>query len=198
MNCFEGRMAQKDAKIKFLERELEEREREITAMKDRDSAGYEEGGGDRVSSLEAKVRELEATVKALTAEILDQKTVVEKLSRTAEARTPPTVRASHPPQAPPQAPRPQEPAEKKAPPPPSNRAAPSPRTSWAEDTEENMDLIMQNDGTLQKEKREKSDYIVASSGYGSATRKPAQPSGEILVADSAQKPRKKGADNNKG
>ncbi|MGC9435073.1 MAG: DUF7518 family protein [Methanomicrobiales archaeon] len=187
-------MAQKDAKIKFLERELEEREREITAMKDRDAAGHEEGGGDRVSSLEAKVRELEATVKALTAEILDQKTVVDKLSRTAEARTPPPVRASHPTQAP----RPQEPVEKKVPPPPSNRAAPSPRTAWAEDTEEDMDLIMQNDGTLQKERREKSDYIVASSGYGSTTRKQARRSGEILVADSARKQRGKGADNTEG
>jgi len=187
-------MAQKDAKIKFLERELEEREREITAMKDRDAAGQGEGGGDRVSSLEAKVRELEATVKALTAEILDQKAVIDTLSRTREARAPPTVRASHPTQAS----RPRETVERRSPPPPSNRAAPSPRTAWAEDSEEEMDLIMQNDGTLQKEKREKSDYIVASSGYGSTRQKSKRPSGEILVADSARRPRGKGADDTEG
>jgi len=194
MNCFEGRMAQKDAKIKFLERELEEREREITAMKDRDAAGQGGGGGDRISSLEAKVSELEATVKALTAEMLDQKAVVDTLSRATEARRPHTVRALHPTQAP----RPRETVERRAPPPPSNRAAPSPRTAWAEDTEEEMDLIMQNDGTLRKEKREKSDYIVASSGYGSTRQRSKKPSEEILVADSTRRRRGKGADDTEG
>jgi len=179
-------MAQKDAKIKFLEHELEEKEREIDALKSRRA---EEVGGrdDRLLKLEAKVSELETTVNALVKEVLDQKTLIDKISRTTEKKTAPPkqVTRSGPPAG-------AEVYERRGGSSPTDRAAP-PRQGEAAGEEEAMDLIMQNDGTLKKERRMKSDFIIASSGNVGSGRKPARPSGKILVADSSRRTRDKSA-----
>lgn len=169
-------MAQKDARIRFLERELAEREKEMETMKEYEQPPpVAEAGNERLRDLERKVRELEALVKGLTEEILDVKSVAMKLARdveerrkkpaaaaaeerkpgatlqaeprlTAESRTP---RAAEPRS-------PARPVEKRQP-------APAPVPAPAPD-DADLELIMQNDGTLKPEPRRSSEYIVASTG----------------------------------
>ena len=162
-------MAKKDARIRFLERELAEREKEMETMIETERPMESEAEDERVRDLERKVRELEALVKGLTAEVLDLKSVTMNLCRDVEERKEKpvateertagaTVRA--------------EPRIGSEP-----RARVEPRTSTrpvekrpAEPAVEEgeLDLIMQNDGTLKPEPRRSSEYIVASTKFGNA------------------------------
>jgi hypothetical protein len=174
-------MAQKDARIRFLERELAEREKEMESMKDYDQvpapaaapAETVEVDDERLRDLERKVRELEALVKGLTAEVLDVKSITMKLLRDSEdhrkkpvveeRRAAPTLQA--------------EPRAAAAPAPaPARAAQPRPYTRPAErqqpaevpaPADAKLELIMQNDGTLRPEPRRPSEYIVASTRTGS-------------------------------
>src|SRR5665647_526048 len=79
-------MAMKDAKIKYLEHELEEKERVLEQMRevDRTPTPTPIAGDARIGALERRVRELEAVVKGLTEEVLDLKALTLKLTKTAE------------------------------------------------------------------------------------------------------------------
>jgi hypothetical protein len=74
-------MAQTDAKIKYLEHELDQQEKLIQMM---ESSGASE---DRIAALEKKVREMEALVKGLTQELLDLKSIAMKMSKQTEERS---------------------------------------------------------------------------------------------------------------
>ena len=58
-------MAQKDARIRFLERELAEREKEMETMKEREEPPVSEAEGERLCDLERKVREFEEVMRGL-------------------------------------------------------------------------------------------------------------------------------------
>jgi len=167
-------MAQKDARIRFLERELAEREKEMETMKEYANPPVSEAGDERLRDLERKVRELEALVKGLTEEILDVKSVAMKLSRDAEERRKKPVAAAERKtgatlQAEPRAEaesRPVRPAEPRS----SARSAEKHPTAPAPG-DEDLELIMQTDGTLKPEVRRSSEYIVASTGSRSTPAK---------------------------
>src|SRR5512138_3218976 len=76
-------MAQSDAKIKYLEHELDQQEKLITMMETSLSAATE----DRIATLEKKIREMEALVKGLTQELLDLKSVAMKMTKQSEERS---------------------------------------------------------------------------------------------------------------
>lgn len=171
------RMAQPDAKIKYLEHELDQQEKLIQMM---ESSGASE---DRIAALEKKVREMEALVKGLTQELLDLKSIAMKMSKQTEERSRqelkrgPIVQSSQPAGAAPSAPV----AGGSTVIRPKNRAAEAP----AEPAEPAMDMIMQPDGTMKLEpRRGEKDYIVASAGYGrnkkGVSAKPKQ--GELIYA----------------
>lgn len=161
-------MAQKDARIRFLERELAEREKEMETMREREQPPVPEAGDERLRDLERKVRELEAVVKGLTEEILDVKSVAMKLSRDVDERRKAPVptgekKAEVTLQAEPRAeavPRPARAAERKTPARPVEKELPAP----VPEDDPDLELIMQNDGTLKPEPRTSSEYIVASTG----------------------------------
>ncbi|HOI13590.1 MAG TPA: hypothetical protein PLG75_07015 [Methanoculleus sp.] len=164
-------MAQKDARIRFLERELAEREKEVETMKEYVQPPASGAGDERLRDLERKVRELEALVKGLTEEVLDIKSIAMKLSRDAEERRKKPVVAAEKKaettlQAEPRAaePRPVRAAEPRSSPRPAEKQPPAPEDA-------DLELIMQNDGTLKPEQRRPSEYIVASTGTRSAPAK---------------------------
>ena len=156
-------MAQSDAKIKYLEHELDQQEKLITMMEPSLSAATE----DRIASLEKKVREMEALVKGLTQELLDLKSVAMKMTKQSEERSrqelkrgtivqsgpaPATAPAASPSAGGSTVIRPKGARQAEAP------AAPA---------EPVMDWIMQPDGTMKQEpRRGDKNYIVASAGYG--------------------------------
>ncbi|MDK2974064.1 MAG: hypothetical protein PWP08_435 [Methanofollis sp.] len=158
-------MLKKDARVKFLEHQLEEREREIVSMRDSEKT-FVTPEDERIYRMEQRMKDMEALVKGITEEMLDLKTVTMKLYRASEARAevekaekakvvvvePPAAPAPEPVQRPAQRPAPQE--QKVAPVQPP-----------VEEDETDMDLIMQSDGTLKRERREQSSYIVAPSKY---------------------------------
>ncbi|MDV2480416.1 hypothetical protein F8E02_00015 [Methanoculleus sp. Wushi-C6] len=170
-------MAQKDARIRFLERELAEREKEME-MKDYEQppavtveTATIEAGEERLRDLERKVRDLEALVKGLTEEVLDAKSVMMKLLREAEERRKKPVAEERKPapaiQAEPRTaaqPAPARAAEPRASPRPAERQQ-QPADPVPPGTK--LELIMQNDGTLRPEPRRPSEYIVASTRTGS-------------------------------
>ena len=167
-------MAQKDARIRFLERELAEREKEMETMNESVQPAVPDAGDERLRDLERKVRELEALVKGLTEEVLDLKSVTMKLSRETEERKVKPVavearRAGATLQAEPRAaagPRPVRAAE------PRESARPvEKQRARADQDDANMELIMQNDGTLKPEPRRSSEYIIASNKFGNAPAK---------------------------
>jgi hypothetical protein len=150
-------MAQPDAKIRYLEFELKEKEKLVTMMESSGSGG---AGEDRVAALEKKVRDMEALVKGLTQELLDLKSIAMKMSKQTEERSRQELKRMQPivqggtPGAEPsgstvimrKGSRPAEPAAPAAP---------------------EMDMIMQSDGTMKmEERRGDKNYIVASAGYG--------------------------------
>ena len=158
-------MAQSDAKIKYLEHELDQQEKLITMM-ETSGTGVSE---DRIASLEKKVREMEALVKGLTQELLDLKSIAMKMSKQTEERSrqqlvrgPIVQGASAPAQA---APSPSVAAPSGG----STVIRPKGRQPDvpAEPAEPAMDMIMQQDGTMKLEpRRGDKNYIVASAGYG--------------------------------
>ena len=76
-------MVQPDAKIRYLEFELEEKEKMVKMMESSGSGA----GEDRVAALEKKVNEMEALVKGLTQELLDLKSIAMKMSKQTEERS---------------------------------------------------------------------------------------------------------------
>ena len=159
-------MVRPEAKIRYLEFELEEQER-LSKMMENSGSG---AGEDRVAALEKKVNEMEALVKGLTQELLDLKSIAMKMSKQTEERSrldlkrmQPIVQGSQVPGAV-----------------AGNAPAAAPQTSGtvvirrgsreaepAAPVEPAMDMIMQPDGTMKLEpRRGDKDYIVASAGYG--------------------------------
>jgi len=172
-------MAQKDARIHFLERELAEREKEMEMMKEREQlpvAGVDE---ERLRELERKVRELDALLKGLTEEVLDVKTVAMKLAKEMDERR--ERRPMHPAAARPAQelraePRTVEPRSQ-ARPAEKRQSRPVPQEKVPD--EGDFEMIMQNDGTLKPEpKRTSSEYIVASAGTRDLPTKPAKKGGK--------------------
>ncbi len=165
-------MAMKDAKIKYLEHELEEKERVLEQLRDVDRVpGSAPVGEDaRIGVLERRVRELEAMVKGLTEEVLDLKALTIKLTKTAERNERPattrpgTGRTAEPPSSAPTVfVRPRN-AERLGPLPSSPSRPPVVADPAPAVSAEEMDLIMQPDGTIKPELRRKNEYIVASNG----------------------------------
>jgi hypothetical protein len=158
-------MAQSDAKIKYLEHELDQQEKLIKMM-ETSGTGVSE---DRIASLEKKVRDMEALVKGLTQELLDLKSIAMKMSKQTEERSrqqlvrgPIVQGAAGPAQA---APSPSVAAPSGG----STVIRPKGRQPDvpAEPAEPAMDMIMQQDGTMKLEpRRGDKNYIVASAGYG--------------------------------
>ena len=158
-------MAQSDAKIKYLEQELDEQEKLITMM---ESSGTGAATEDRLVAVEKKLRDMEALVKGLTQELLDLKSVAMKMSKQTEERSrqelkrgPAIVQTSAPQQG----------ATGSAV--PTNMSTVIMRKGArqpdvpAAPAEPAMDMIMQPDGTMKLEpRRGDTNYIVASAGYG--------------------------------
>ena len=151
-------MAQKDARIRFLERELAEREKEMETMMKTERPEVPvapEEDDERLRNLERKVRELEALVKGLMEEVLDVKSVAMELSRDVEERRrePTTVDERM--------------GGVTVPVEPQISAEPRiPAQPVVEEDDSDLELIMQNDGTLKPEPRRSSEYIVASARFG--------------------------------
>jgi hypothetical protein len=161
-------MVRPEAKIRYLEFELEEKERVIKMMENAGSGA----GEDRVAALEKKVNEMEALVKGLTQELLDLKSIAMKMSKQTEERSrqelkrmQPIVQGS------------QVPGAVSGGASSMSQAGGSTviirRGSRAAEAEPEapaepaMDMIMQPDGTMKLEpRRGDKDYIVASAGYG--------------------------------
>ncbi|MEN6516968.1 MAG: hypothetical protein ABFC38_02105 [Methanospirillum sp.] len=197
-------MAMKDAKIKYLEHELEEKERVLEQMREVDrSPGPTPIAEDaRIGALERRVRELEAVVKGLTEEVLDLKALTLKLAKTAERHEGPapvragTGRTVEPPSsAPTILVRPRN-AGKLSPLPASpSRPLAVPEPAPAIPAGE-MDLIMQPDGTIKPELRHKNEYIIASNGPQNR-RQGSRPAGDrsgrhvdaVIFADEQEPPR---------
>lgn len=156
-------MAQSDAKIKYLEHELDEQEKLITMMEISGSGGATE---DRIVALEKKVRDMEALVKGLTQELLDLKAIAMKMSKQTEERSrqelkrAPVVQGAQSPQ----------PAATGGT--TSGSTVIRPKGARQPDVpatppEPAMDMIMQQDGTMKLEpRRGDKDYIIARAGYG--------------------------------
>jgi hypothetical protein len=153
-------MAQSDAKIKYLEHELDQQEKLITMMETSLSAATE----DRIAALEKKVREMEALVKGLTQELLDLKSVAMKMTKQSEERSRQelkrgTIVAGAPAQ--------QAASSTGTPSTGSTIIRPKGVRQADAPAEPAMDMIMQQDGTMKLEaRRGDKDYIVASAGYG--------------------------------
>lgn len=150
-------MLKKDAKVKFLEHQLEEREREIVSMQGAEKTFINEGD-ERIYLLEQRVRDLEALVKGLTEELLDLKTVTMKIDHAFEARAKAAEKPRHRFMVEDVPEEKEEPAPVQA---PVVKKTPAP----VEEDEGDMDLIMQTDGTLKRERRHGSDYIIAPTRY---------------------------------
>jgi hypothetical protein len=104
---------------------------------------------DRVNELEKKIREMEALIKGLTNELLDLKSIVERMNSRMEEKRPPVVRQA------------------------GGRVSVSQKGQAGPAPEDEGELvrIMQPDGTMKEERRKDSDYIVASAKSAAALRK---------------------------
>jgi len=172
-------MALKDAKIKFLEQELEEKERAIEMMRDSENTQppvqtpVQPQDDTRVAVLEQRVRDLEAMVKGLLEEILDMKAMTQKLYKAAEGQ--PTRRTQQVQRSKEEAPstvmvHPRNAGRLSNPAPEHQEKQFLHKPSQPEPAEEParaMDLIMQPDGTLKHEVRKSREYIIAPAGYDS-------------------------------
>ena len=174
-------MAQSDAKIKYLEHELDQQEKLIQMM---ESSGASE---DRIAALEKKVRDMEALVKGLTQELLDLKSIAMKMSKQTEERSrqelkrAPIVQGAQPSSAAPTFSSTSGSTVIR----PKGRPSDVPATP----AEPAMDMIMQPDGTMKLEpRRGEKDYIVASAGYGRNKKGAARPKqGELIYAAEEEK-----------
>jgi uncharacterized coiled-coil protein SlyX len=101
---------------------------------------------DRVNELENKVREMEALIKGLTNELLDLKSIVERLNSRMEEKRPPVLTR------------------------PAGRVSPRGQPEPAPVDEGQLVRIMQPDGTMKEERRKDSDYIIASAKSAAALR----------------------------
>ena len=103
---------------------------------------------DRVNELEKKVREMEALIKGLTNELLDLKSIVERMNSRMEEKRPPVLTR------------------------PGGRVSISQRgeAGGAPADEGELARIMQPDGTMKEERRKDSDYIIASAKSAAALR----------------------------
>lgn len=166
-------MAIKDARIRSLEQELEEKERVLEQMREVErvpagAAGMEDA---RASALERRIRELEAVVKGLTEEVLDLKALTLKLAKTAERHegSSPSARsgqgraAEAAPSTPTVLVRPRNAGKLSPMPAAPPRSFPIPDSVPAASAEE-MEMIMQPDGTIKPELRRQNEYIIASNG----------------------------------
>jgi hypothetical protein len=96
-------------------------------------------GSDRVNELENKVREMEALIKGLTNELLDLKSIVERMNSRMEEKRPPVMAR------------------------PGGRVTISQRGQEGAPAEEGeLARIMQTDGTMKEERRKEAGVIVAS------------------------------------
>ena len=186
-------MSLKDAKIRYLSQELDEQERKIHMMKDDAMAPGNPGAGsteERIVFLEKKTKEIEALVKGLTEELLDLKAITMRLSRSAESRA--DIRRVQPagqPGAPAAAPSSsgstvvmQKRGRADAPATPAAQASQAP--------EEQMDLIMQTDGTMKMEKRRgDKNYIIATGNFrkGGGKGDSRKPREALIVAEDDEK-----------
>jgi hypothetical protein len=98
---------------------------------------------ERVGELEKKVREMEALIKGLTNELLDLKSIVERMNSRMEEKRPQVMTR------------------------PQGRAGVSQREPAPVDEGE-LVRIMQPDGTMKEERRKDSDYIIASARSAAA------------------------------
>jgi len=155
-------MVQPDAKIRYLEFELEEKEKMIRMMESSGSGA----GEDRVAALEKKVNEMEALVKGLTQELLDLKSIAMKMSKQTEERSRQELKRMQPIVQGSQVPGGATPQQGGSTVVIRKGARPSDAEPQAP-AEPAMDMIMQTDGTMKLEpRRGEKDYIVASAGYG--------------------------------
>lgn len=182
-------MAQSDAKIKFLEHELDEQEKLIKMM---EVSGPGAASEERIAALERKMKEMEALVKGLTQELLDLKSIAMKMSKQTEERSrqelkraQPIVQSSQP-----------QPAGGQS----GSGTTIVMRKGAKSDVPEApaepiMDMIMQPDGTMKLEpRRGDKDYIVARAGYGQKKGAGGRPrQNEVIYAaeDSKTDPAKK-------
>lgn len=159
-------MVQPDAKIRYLEFELDEKEKMVKMMESSGSGA----GEDRVAALEKKVNEMEALVKGLTQELLDLKSIAMKMSKQTEERSRQELKRVQPivqgaPSAAPSggAAAPQAAGSTVV----FRKGARAADAEPAAPAEPAMDMIMQPDGTMKLEpRRGDKNYIVASAGYG--------------------------------
>lgn len=171
-------MAQKDAKIKFLERELAEKEREIGSLKEGEIPVAEAPKKSSSPDINDRLNRLEAMVKGLTEEMLDIRSIVDKLwdgyeikqkaekTQRQDAKKTETVTPSA-----------KKPADTR------QEARPAAAVAAKQDSDEGTELIMQVDGTLKREKRTSKEYIVAETSavnIGPQNRKKA---GTIIYAE---------------
>lgn len=167
-------MVQPDAKIRYLEFELEEKERTLHMMESSGSGAVSE---DRIAALEKKVNEMEALVKGLTQELLDLKSIAMKMSKQTEERSRQELKRMQPVVSGGQVPGATQVMAQQASPAPQpsvggstvimRRGARAAEAEPQAPREPEMDMIMQPDGTMKLEpRRGDKDYIVASAGYG--------------------------------
>ncbi|MBN1194854.1 MAG: hypothetical protein JXA08_05855 [Methanomicrobiaceae archaeon] len=153
-------MAQKDAKIRMLENIIEEKEREISMLK--------EGGPirntdepERIRTLEKKIVQLESLVEGLKEELLDLKAIVRKIMQKHEERMEKIPR----PQAPDilQGARTLREKTGKTESTVTKKPVSEPQVSATTARKKGEVLIMQTDGTLKPEQRQSDEMIVAGS-----------------------------------
>jgi hypothetical protein len=101
------------------------------------------GSADRIGELEKKVRELEALAKGLTNELLDLKSIVERMNNRMEERPRPQIVRTA--------------GSTVTIQPRRGGQTPQPAAEPGK-----VARIMQSDGTMKEEERKDSDYIVAS------------------------------------
>lgn len=169
-------MAQKDAIIRNLEHQIEEKDRELAKMKE-STGGSAPAYDDRVREIEKHIVHLESNIKGLTDEVLDLKAIVMKITAgmTEKSSAKPRVIMSRPQGA--------EVVERRE---PTKHVAPQQRPDVRADDEAGEDtaMIMQSDGTLRPEKRKNKGMIVAQSGNAIPLSEPRNSSGDRRRRDS--------------
>jgi hypothetical protein len=152
-------MAQKDARIRMLENIIEEKEREISMLKESGPTRNTDEP-ERIRSLEKKIVQLESLVEGLKEELLDLKAIVRKIMQLEERREK-TPR----PQAPDILQGARTPREKtgKADSSVPEKPVSEPQISGTTGRKSGEVLIMQTDGTLKPELRQSEEMIVAGS-----------------------------------
>jgi hypothetical protein len=101
---------------------------------------------DRVNELEKKVREMEALIKGLTNELLDLKSIVERMNTRMEEKRPPLLTR------------------------PAGRVTIQRGQEGAPQDEGELARIMQPDGTMKEERRKDANVIIASAKSAAALR----------------------------